>query len=189
MSEDLSALRQLFPEERGRRSVSLALVEAEGEAPYFEVRPGSKDIHVRVVLQPELQPVWCRLMGAARKKGHTLIPAEGSECVVLFPNGDAQADGILIGVLATGLVNGAITVGLLDLVADDMALTALGSGVIRVNGGDVIIARAGDPVSVTVPSMTVSNAVPFVPGPVTTPATVATGTITSGSAGGGRFKG
>lgn len=109
---------------RTGRSVSLGIVIADdNNGSHYEVRAGNSDIWVRVELQPEERPVWCRLAGpwGGASIGLYVVPRVGAEVVVLTPNGDTAADPILVAGLSTGSVP---TVGV------DVVIMA-GAGVVK----------------------------------------------------------
>lgn len=183
---DLSSMRKAFEDQRAGRSVALGIVVADDNGgSHYDAT--DTDILVRVELQPEQRKLWCRLAGMAAGRGVGMIPAVGDEVVVVTPGGEIHADPILVAILATGSVDGDMATRTVVITGNDVKITALASGTVSVNGGNVRIPKLGDSVSVTIPIATVSVAgLPLSgnPAPITL-----TGTITSATAGDSRFKG
>ena len=185
---DLAAMREAMADPRAGRSVALGLVVADDDSgSHYEAT--DTDILVRVELQPEQRKLWCRLAGMAAGRGVSMIPAVGDEVVIVIPGGEIHADPILVAILATGSVSGNMAERTVVITGNDVKITALAGGSVTVNGGTTRIPKLGDQVTVTVPQLTVNNAVALIPGPVFTTSTTATGTITSATAGDSRLKG
>ena len=183
---DLSHMRKAFEDQRAGRSVAIGLVVADDDGgSHYEAT--DTDILVRVELQPEQRPVWCRLAGMAAGRGVSMIPAVGDEVVVVTPGGEIHADPILVAILATGNIDDDNATRTVVITGNDVKIAALASGSVTVNGGTTRIPKLGDTVSVTIPVATVSVAgLPLSGNP--TPITL-TGTITSATAGDSRLKG
>lgn len=92
---DVATLRDLVAD--GRTWVKCARV---ADADHYEVidEDGQKDIFVEVTLLPGGEPYACRLGKAVGGPGWGIwaIPPAGCEVVVLFPNGTAEGDGLIV---------------------------------------------------------------------------------------------
>lgn len=102
---DLAAMREAFEDPRGARVCSMGIVVLDDDSgAHYELRGSTEDVWVRVELQPEQRPVWCRLGGMAGGVGMIAVPAVGTECLVFTPGGALHADPVLGIVLSTGSV-------------------------------------------------------------------------------------
>lgn len=181
---DLAAIREAMMDKHGRRVCSLGLVVADDDGgAHFDVT-ADDDIIVRVELQPEERPVWCRLSGMAAGRGVGMIPAIGDEVVVVTPGGDIHADPIIIGILSTGSSSDDMATRTVVVAGNNVKITALGSGTVSVNGGSTSIPKLGDSVSVSIPGGYTDGL--GASHPLTTSLS---GTITSATAGDSRLKG
>ncbi len=84
-----------------RQHFEIGVVTAEQGDSHFTIEDG--DIWVDVSLVPTGQPVTCRMSSIAGGPGRGvwMVPANGSEVCVAFPNGTIEGGGIIIANLST----------------------------------------------------------------------------------------
>lgn len=137
MAQVKSALRD------GKAWTSLGVVrQFPGESSHFEI--DGDDVLVDVELVPSNERVLCRL-AAAGGGGFWTVPAVGEEVAVLVPEGDIEADPIILGTFSTPPGDVAvdriiITRGEVKIVADHAVIE---SPNVELGGGNLVAAQAG----------------------------------------------
>ncbi len=87
-----------------KQHIEIGIIKGDIGESHFAVEDG--DVWVEVRLVPTEQPVTCRMstVAGAPGMGVWMVPAEGTEVVVAFPNGKIDAGGIVIAVLSSANV-------------------------------------------------------------------------------------
>lgn len=129
---DLAALRGAFADGRIETAVGV-VTKPDGEADHFEIIDG--DVLVDVEIMPKGELVLCRLgvTGGGPGFGVWAIPRVGTEVAVLIPNGEVDADAMIVATLASGTPPSELT-GPEILVLKEKAVTIRAAG-----GGDIIL--------------------------------------------------
>lgn len=105
-----------------KQYVEIGVVRAEGGDSHYSIEDGS--VWVDVVIMPTETPVTCRLATGVGSPGNGvwMVPANGTEVVVLFPGGSSEAGGIVTAILPSANLPEGIAENRIVIVADEVAI-------------------------------------------------------------------
>lgn len=105
---DLSAMREVLRDQRVW--CGLGLVVKDGDSHW---RFDEDDVLVEVELQPSEERMTCRLGSVAGGSAHGVwaVPPEGTEVAVLIPDGEFEAEPIIVATLSSGALPASEGVG------------------------------------------------------------------------------
>lgn len=141
-------------------SVKATVALHEGETSHWEVNADG-DLQVTVVAHDYGTPITA-LLGAivgGAGKGVWMVPPLDTEVLVAFPGGDYEADGVIVGVLSTGSVPGALDDGNVVIVGAPVFISdGAGGAAVEVRPADVRIGGGAAPHEPTLKGTTYRNA-------------------------------
>lgn len=131
-----------------RAWVKLGIVtKFEGETSHYEL--DGQDLLVDVELMPERIPVLCRMGSPVGGQyfGVWSVPPVGTEVMVVVPDGDLEADPVIVSCLSTGqLPQGAATLDEQTIVISGNGIKIVGGATIQVQSDTVVIIDADEEV-------------------------------------------
>lgn len=156
---DLSVLKKALEDSRVWCGLA-KVVKRDGDASHFEIEKDDSgnpvDVLVEIDLMPDGIPILARLgsgFGGA-SFGVWRVPPVGTEVAWMAPNGELEADVMIVSTLSSGALPGAVDEDTLvvfntkkihvETNGGDIEIVA--SGQVKVQGGDQPVARKTDPV-------------------------------------------
>lgn len=164
---DITEIREALLDDR--TWCGLGLVEKRES--HFHIE--ENDVLVEVRLMPGNQPILCRLGAAAGGPGQGvwMIPPVGSEVAVLIPDGELEADCMIVATLSSGAVPDGLVENTMVVVSPNVLIH---DGVNA--GAEALVKKSEFAAHVhSIPPLSVPNAVPAGPG---SPVTVAAPSLT-----------